>query len=139
MIFKELKTINIKEDPIRPELDLKWRLNHGRKIFGLEQLNGDIIGVVCIARTLGIPRNIRELSALTNLGGDILVAYSLWSNKKGAGSLLINHLKFYAHQEEVKKLVTLSPLTEMARKFHLRKGAVELKTHQEGRNFEYHL
>ena len=35
------------------------------------------------------------------------------------------------------RLVTLSPLTEMARKFHLRNGAVELLVNETTQNFEY--
>ena len=35
------------------------------------------------------------------------------------------------------RLVTLSPLTDMARKFHLRNGAVELQVNETTQNFEY--
>ena len=34
--FVELKELDVSEDPIRPELDLKWRTSFGRKIYGLE-------------------------------------------------------------------------------------------------------
>ena len=29
----ELKDIDVSEDPVRPELDLNWRLSNDRKIF----------------------------------------------------------------------------------------------------------
>ena len=32
----ELKSCNINEDPVRPELDEIFRLSYGRKIFGVE-------------------------------------------------------------------------------------------------------
>ena len=32
----ELKTCNVKEDPVRPELDLKFRTEYGRKIYGVK-------------------------------------------------------------------------------------------------------
>ena len=35
------------------------------------------------------------------------------------------------------RLVTLSPLTDMARKFHLRNGAKELQVNETSQNFEY--
>ena len=35
------------------------------------------------------------------------------------------------------RLVTLSPLTDMARKFHLRNGAKELQVNKTSQNFEY--
>ena len=31
----ELDDIDVSEDPVRPELDLDWRLSADRKIFGL--------------------------------------------------------------------------------------------------------
>ena len=34
-------------------------------------------------------------------------------------------------------LITLSPLTEMARTFHLRNGAEEIRVNEETQNFEY--
>ena len=48
-------------------------------------------------------------------------------------------------EEKIKKsnhlnrLVTLSPLTDMARNFHLRNGAVELQVNQDTQNFEYKI
>ena len=38
---------------------------------------------------------------------------------------------------EIKRFVTLSPLTEVARRFHTRNGAVELQVNSETQNFEY--
>ena len=32
----ELKTCDIKEDPVRPELDVKFRTEYGRKIYGVK-------------------------------------------------------------------------------------------------------
>ena len=32
----ELKSCNITEDPVRPELDVIFRTSHGRKIFGVK-------------------------------------------------------------------------------------------------------
>ena len=37
------------------------------------------------------------------------------------------------------RLVTLSPLTEMARNFHLRNGARELSVNEKTQNFEYKI
>ena len=37
------------------------------------------------------------------------------------------------------RLITLSPLTEMARNFHLNNGAIELQVNQETQNFEYKI
>ena len=45
--------------------------------------------------------------------------------------------KMIKKSNHLNRLVTLSPLTEMARKFHLRNGAVELQVNDETQNFEY--
>ena len=37
------------------------------------------------------------------------------------------------------RLVTLSPLTEMARNFHLKNGAEEVQVNEETQNFEYKI
>ena len=41
----ELKAIDIKEDPVRPELSLEFRTTHGRKIYGLKFEN-EIEGII---------------------------------------------------------------------------------------------
>ena len=37
------------------------------------------------------------------------------------------------------RLVTLSPLTDMARNFHLKNGAKELQVNEKTQNFEYDI
>ena len=37
------------------------------------------------------------------------------------------------------RLVTLSPLTDMARNFHLKNGAKELQVNEKSQNFEYDI
>ncbi|MDC0194644.1 hypothetical protein OAJ82_00085 [Alphaproteobacteria bacterium] len=79
----ELNEINIKDDPIRPELSNEFRTTQGRKIFGLK-FNGNIEGVVCVAFTTDIPSTIKELElmSVTEQNGKIAIAYTLWSLKK---------------------------------------------------------
>ena len=43
-------------------------------------------------------------------------------------------IKKYNH---LNKLITLSPLTEMAYNFHLNNGAIKLQVNKETQNFEY--
>jgi len=71
--------------------------------------------------------------------GSILVAYTVWSYTKGAGRTIINQLRDSAIDEKCDRLVTLSPLTEMASKFHLRNGAKLLEKNNLCQNFEYEL
>ena len=70
--------------------------------------------------------------------GKIAIAYTVWSKKKGGGKLIVKEVyKMIKKSNHLNRLVTLSPLTEMARKFHLRNGAVELQVNEETQNFEY--
>ena len=70
--------------------------------------------------------------------GRIAIAYTVWSNKKGGGKLIVKEVyKMIKKSNHLNRLVTLSPLTDMARKFHLRNGAVELQVNETTQNFEY--
>ena len=60
--------------------------------------------------------------------------------KKGGGKLIVKEVfKLIKKINHLNRLVTLSPLTDMARKFHLSNGAVEVRVNDESQNFEYKL
>ena len=70
----------------------------------------------------------------------IAVAYTVWSNKPGAGRTIVNELQALVKESySIKRLVTLSPLTEMATKFHIRNGAKLINKSETCQNFEYSL
>ena len=70
--------------------------------------------------------------------GKIAIAYTVWSKKKGGGKLIVKEVfKKIKKSNHLNRLITLSPLTEMARNFHLRNGAKELSVNKETQNFEY--
>jgi len=56
----ELKKCNTSEDPVRPELDNKFRTSYGRKIYGVKY-KGEIHAVMCFAFTNEIPKSVEEL------------------------------------------------------------------------------
>tara|TARA_R110000823_G_scaffold250443_1_gene373577 strand:+ start:2164 stop:2655 length:492 start_codon:yes stop_codon:yes gene_type:complete len=136
----ELTDIDVSEDPVRPELDLKFRTSFGRKIFGLKYKD-NIEGIICVAHTNEIPQTVRELDLLSQLAkdtGTIAVAYTVWSRKRGAGRQIIEKfLDFIKDQNQITQLVTLSPLTPMATHFHISNGAKLLQINSETQNFEY--
>ena len=146
----ELKECNTDEDPVRPELDNKFRTGFGRKIFGVEY-KGEIHAVMCFAYTNEVPKSVEELEKLSTdaflqtamrdqTGGQIAIAYTVWSKKKGGGKLIVKEVfKKIKKSNHLNRLVTLSPLTEMARNFHLRNGATELQVNKETQNFEYKI
>ena len=144
----ELKKCNTEEDPVRPELDNVFRRSYGRKIFGVKY-GGEIHAVMCFAYTNQIPKNVDELNKLSHDAylqsaqrdqniGQIAIAYTVWSKKKGGGKLIVKEVfKKIKRSNHLNRLVTLSPLTEMATKFHTRNGAKLLQINEATQNFEY--
>ena len=144
----ELEKCDTSDDPVRPELSNEFRTSFGRKIYGVKY-QGEIHAVMCFAFTNNIPKTVDELDLLSKDAflqsahrdqnvGKIAIAYTVWSKKKGGGKLIVKEVyKMIKKSNHLNRLVTLSPLTEMARKFHLRNGAVELQVNDETQNFEY--
>ena len=144
----ELKKCNTEEDPIRPELDNVFRRSYGRKIYGVKY-KGEIHAVMCFAYTNQIPKNVNELDKLSHDAylqsaqrdqniGKIAIAYTVWSKKKGGGKLIVKEVfKKIKKSNHLNRLVTLSPLTDMATKFHSRNGAKLLQINETTQNFEY--
>ena len=72
--------------------------------------------------------------------GQIAIAYTVWSKKKGGGKLIVKEdFKKIKKSNHLNRLVTLSPLTEMAKKFHTRNGAKLLQINKTTQNFEYKI
>jgi hypothetical protein len=146
----ELKECNTEEDPVRPELDNEFRTGYGRKIYGVEYQE-EIHAVMCFAYTNKIPNSVEELEKLSTdaflqtamrdqAGGQIAIAYTVWSKKKGGGKLIVKEVfKKIKKSNHLNRLVTLSPLTEMATKFHTRNGAKLVQINETTQNFEYKI
>ena len=147
----ELKSCDVKEDPVRPELDNKFRTSFGRKIFGVKYKK-EICAIMCFGFTNEVPKTINEFDLMTRDAhlqstswrnkniGKIAIAYTVWSKKKGGGKLIVKEVfKKIKKSNHLNRLITLSPLTDMARNFHLRNGAKELQVNEESQNFEYKI
>ena len=146
----ELKECNIAEDPVRPELDNDFRTGYGRKIYGVKYKD-EIHAVMCFAYTNKVPKSVEELEKLSTDAflqsamrdqniGQIAIAYTVWSKKKGGGKLIVKEVfKKIKKSNHLNRLVTLSPLTDMATKFHLRNGAKLIQVNDTTQNFEYKI
>ncbi len=128
-------------DPVRPNLGVSFKTYPGREVFALRDPDGVYVAFCCVARTHAIPVDIMTLSSYTLKDGKICVPYTVWSLRKGAGRAIINALlEFISNKEKtINRVVTLSPRTKMARNFHLRNGAKEIKTNIVTANFEYEV
>tara|TARA_Y100000590_G_scaffold334170_1_gene380210 strand:+ start:201 stop:776 length:576 start_codon:yes stop_codon:yes gene_type:complete len=146
----ELKDCNPSEDPVRPELNNEFRTSFGRKIYGVKYRN-QIHAVMCFAFTNEIPKTVKELDLFSKDAflqsanrdqkiGKIAIAYTVWSSKKGGGKLIVKQVfKMIKKSNHLNRLVTLSPLTDMARNFHLKNGAIEIQVNEDTQNFEYKI
>ena len=143
-----LKECNTIEDPVRPELDNEFRTSYGRKIYGVKYKN-EIHAIMCFAFTNKIPKTVKELDNLSKDAflqstlrdqkvGQIAIAYTVWSKKRGGGRLIVKEVfKKIKKTNHLNRLVTLSPLTEMATNFHERNGAKLIQINETTQNFEY--
>ena len=70
---------------------------------------------------------------------NVVVYYTIWSYDPGAGARLLRELGEWVwnNRKEVWYWVTLSPLTEMAERFHLSNGAELFAKYPENQTFEY--
>tara|TARA_B100000780_G_scaffold194041_1_gene136814 strand:+ start:389 stop:820 length:432 start_codon:yes stop_codon:yes gene_type:complete len=128
----------IADDPVRPHIKAKWRLDNGREVFGLyeDESFETLRSVICVAYTDDIP--IDE-TAMDIIGTSTAVFYTVWSYDRGAGRDIVfaaaNYIKH--NHKSVGRYVTLSPLTKMAERFHTKNGAKLIAKHNTCQNFEY--
>ena len=146
----ELNSCNTNEDPVRPELTNKFRTEYGRRIYAVKYKK-EICAIMCFGFTNDVPKTVGELDLMTKDAylqstlrdqnvGKIAIAYTIWSKKKGGGKLIVKEVfKKIKQSNHLNRLVTLSPLTDMARNFHLHNGAVELQVNGTTQNFEYKI
>lgn len=138
------KKLNFKvsDDPVRPELDLEFRLSPGRTVYALTE-DGEYKAAICLAYCNDVPTTVKELDKLsqaTNNGthSSIAVAYTVWSKKPRAGrKIIMDLIEIIKKDDTIRRVVTLSPKTAMAKKFHLNNGAFVLQLNTETDNYEY--
>ena len=127
----------IKDDPVRPEIPTDFRVSNGRMVAALvNEEKPD--AMVCVSFHDFIPENVNDLSNTTQLP-TTAVFYTIWSYKAGKGQeLLIAAVKgIQVDYPSITRFVTLSPKTDVARRFHLRNGAIIFRENVDTVNYEY--
>ena len=129
----------LESDPVRPHIPYYMRLNRNRYITGYG--DSDAPGaVVCYSILDFVPQSELELFYDTNEIYDIACLYTIWSNNKGdARKLVFELLPYLKNELGVKRIVTLSPTTEMARRFHIGNGAFVYRENDNTVNYEYNV
>lgn len=128
----------VKDDPVRPEIPVEFRVGAHTEIFLLLEDQQPLAAVCCAYKTQ-IPKNVFELSEFTDDPAAVAVFYTIWSYRPGAGRELIVAARSWieTHRPNIAKFVTLSPPTEMARRFHLKNGARVLQINSDTVNYIY--
>lgn len=128
----------IKDDPVRPEIPLEQRINGNSQIYVLKDDAGEALAVTCVKFLEGIPKNVGELADIA-VNTNTAVFYTIWSYAAGAGKKLIQQAQADIQREhpEVENYVTLSPKTDMARRFHHNNGAETYRENEDSINYRY--
>jgi len=128
----------IKDDPVRPEIPLEQRVNQHSRIYVLEDDAGEPLAVTCVKFLADIPASVDDLANVV-INTNTAVFYTIWSYAAGAGRQLIQGVQqeLKATQPEISTFVTLSPKTEMARRFHHKNGASTYRENADTVNYLY--
>ena len=128
----------ITEDPVRPNIPQVDRIGDNKDIFVMRDENDKVQAITCVSYQKTIPTTEAELFEKT-LSPEVAIFYTIWSYKPGAGKQLIFDAVSYIkeHKTNIDRFVTLSPKTEMAKRFHLKNGAVVFRENEDTVNYEY--
>lgn len=127
----------VKDDPVRPDIPTEFRVTNGRTIAVLAQEDKPD-AMVCISFHDFVPASVNDLEKLTEQP-TTAVFYTIWSYKPGAGRDLLTQAVENIKEQypSITRFVTLSPKTEMARRFHMKNGASVFRENSDSVNYEY--
>ena len=127
----------IKDDPVRPEIPKENRI--GNYKFVASTVDQDTVkAIVCVSLNDFVPTTVDDLFKLPEQP-TTAIFYTIWSYAPGAAAELLFSVVEEIKQEfpSITRFVTLSPKTEMAKRFHLKNGAHELQINEHTVNYEY--
>jgi len=152
----------IDDDPVRAKLfkDNSARFEDPFHVYAeVNNETGEIAAVVCVIICKFVPQDEYQLKLIA-MGkvtqieeklaereemygelGTVLCPYSIWSYQKGHGRQLINNLleATPVMHPEVDAVITMSPHTHTAMKFHLSNGAGIFSSNEKTVNYEYEV
>lgn len=128
----------IYQDPVRPNVPHVDRIGANKDIFVFRDEDDKVKAITCVSYQSSIPTKESELFETTE-SPNVAVFYTIWSYVPGAGRTLIfdavRHIK--ETRPEITRFVTLSPKTELAKRFHTKNGAGVYRENDESVNYEY--
>jgi hypothetical protein len=128
----------IKDDPVRPHIPLEQRVNDAAEILIL-RAGEEILAATCMQWLKDIPKDEQDLIDFPK-DHNVAVFYTIWSYAPGAGASLLKAAADWLLHDfpEITAIVTLSPQTKMAERFHLKNGATVHKTNETSVNYKYY-
>jgi len=128
----------VKDDPVRPHIPLEQRINDAAEILILKT-GDEILAATCLQWLCEVPESEQDLIDFVRTK-DVAVFYTIWSYSPGAGARLLKAAANWLLQAhpEIKAIVTLSPQTRMAERFHLNNGAVVRRKNEHSVNYQYY-
>jgi hypothetical protein len=126
----------LKDDPVRPEISREFRVSGQRFVSAL--VDETPKAMVCVSLHDFVPENVEGLEKDSD-EANTAIFYTIWSYAPGAGTeLLLSAVdNIRERYPAIKRFVTLSPKTEMARRFHLKNGARVMRENADTVNYEY--
>ena len=145
MELHHIKDINdpltrvILDDPVRPHIPLDQRINDAAEILIL-RAGEEILAATCMQWLKDVPEDEQDLIDMAK-DRNIAVFYTIWSYSPGAGAALLQQAATWLREEfkDMKGIVTLSPQTAMAERFHLKNGAKIRRQNETSVNYEYYF
>jgi hypothetical protein len=128
----------IKDDPVRPEISTEFRVSDGRIVAALAENDNEPEAMVCVSFHDFIPSDIKDLDNTSQVP-TTAIFYTIWSYKSGKGQELLRAAVKGIQEQypSVTRFVTLSPKTNVARRFHLKNGAIIFRENVDTTNYEY--
>jgi hypothetical protein len=128
----------IKDDPVRPEISKEFRVGKNKFVSAL--VENMPRAIVCVSLHDFIPEDVQDLLIESEMP-TTAIFYTIWSYAPGAGAELLRATVEEIQRQfpSVDRFVTLSPKTEMARKFHTKNGAVTYRENPNTVNYEYRI
>jgi len=126
------------EDPVRPAIPHVDRIGANKDIFVLRDAEEKVRAITCVSYQAAVPVSEAELFAPCDRP-QVAVFYTIWSYQTGAGRELLHNAVTHIqnNHKSIDRFVTLSPKTDMARKFHIKNGAVMFRENIDTINYEY--
>ena len=127
----------LRDDPVRPEISREFRVSDNRFVAALIA-EGNPKAMICVSLHDFVPASVEELGEPAK-DPTTAIFYTIWSYFPGAGVELLMAIVNQIRREypKITRFVTLSPKTEMARKFHLKNGAFVMRENESSINYEY--